>query len=403
MSNAPPRVRATQLVIAELVVVGLLAASRGPLWLLTGVVVFAAGVLLATFGRVDGRYWYQAAFSYGRFARRRRRAANALVAAAIGGDAVPSGLAWLRTLAPDLRIRPSTVVGAPSTEAVGVASDEDGWFAVIEVEPSERRRGPTGAHLPLAELAELVGSAPGRPGLSSAQAVLRPDGRLRWLAVRLSAVDAAELEWARGPADVDAVVGRGAHRAARALRAAGYPAVVLDPAGLLAALMAATALDGPPQEHWAYWRSGGRLHAVFRARDWPARLPLAGAGLGVSISVTGPGVWGVLIRVSARPGQLDPHCRRLTRAAALAGVRLHRLDGEHAPAAYACSPTGRPAEVLLPRVAVARFPGRFTSSLGSASSRSAAPEYAPAPGHPPAPDHPPAPRAEPSESRGWGP
>jgi hypothetical protein len=160
-------------------------------------------------------------------------------------------------------------------------------------------------------------------------------------------VDAVALERARGPAEVPAVVGRGADRAARVLSAAGYPAVALDPAGLLAALVAATGLDGPPQEHWAYWRSGARLHAVFQARDWPARLPLAGAGLGVSISVTGTGTWGVLIRVSARPGQLGPHCRRLTRAAALAGVRLHRLDGEHAPAAYACSPTGRPAGVVL--------------------------------------------------------
>src|SRR4051794_38447718 len=129
MSNARPRVRATQLVVAELVVIGLLAGSRGPWWLLTGLVVLAAGVLLATFGQVDGRYWYQAAFSYGRFARRRRRAANALVAAAIGADPAPSGLAWLRTLAPDLRIRPSTVVSGSSTAAVGVASDEHGWFA----------------------------------------------------------------------------------------------------------------------------------------------------------------------------------------------------------------------------------------------------------------------------------
>jgi hypothetical protein len=397
MPNAPLRVRATQLIVAEVVVVGLLGAARGPGWFFAGVLVVAVGLLLGTFGRVDGRWWYEAAFGYRRFARRRRRAAAGLVAATIGADPVPSGLAWLRTITPDLRIRSVGGSGAGGPR-VGVGSDEHGWFAVVEVSasPSERRRGPANSGLPLAELAELVGSGADRPGLSSAQAVLRPDGQLGWLAVRLSAVDAVDLERAHGPAAVDAAVGSGVQRAARTLRAAGYAAAVLDPAGLLGALLESAGLDGPPQEHWAYWRSGRQLHAVFLAWDWPARLPLADAGLGVSISVSAPGAWGVLIRVSARPGHLGPGCRRLIRAAALAGVRLQRLDGEHAPAAYACSPTGRPAEALLHPVAVGRFPGRLGASLGSTSSRSAADPYAPPPGSSPAQ------QAEPSESRGWG-
>jgi hypothetical protein len=205
--------------------------------------------------------------------------------------------------------------------------------------------------------------------LSSAQALVHPEGRLGHVAVRLSAPDAVELERAHGLPALDAAISTGLHRVARLLNGHGLRARVLDADGLLAALVEANALDGPPQEHWTAWSSGTLAHTFYRADgvSWPD--PPAPAVR--AISVTADGGWGMLVRVSAARGALGRATREVTSAARAAGLRLHRLDGEHGPNAYACSPAGLPALGVLPggldRAAAGRFPGLFEASLGSVS------------------------------------
>src|SRR5262249_34583458 len=137
--------------------------------------------------------------------------------------------------------------GGGSAVEGGVGSDADGWFAAVSADADV---GPDALD---ALLAGLVTDT-----LSCAQAVLRPDGRLGFVAVRLTALDAP------GVSVPELAVGLGAQRAARALLELGHAGQVLDPDALLAALLDVNGLDGPPQEHWSYWRSGGLSHTFFR-------------------------------------------------------------------------------------------------------------------------------------------
>src|SRR5689334_9686886 len=152
---ASARVRAGQLIVAEVVLVLVVLAYTGPTWLFVGVLSAAGAVLVATFGRVDGRWYYEAALSYRRFLRRRSRVATELVAATISRAVPDPGLTWLRTIAPDLRIRP---VSGRSSSSLGVGSDEYGWFGAVVTE----------GELPGGPLARLLTQA--AQTLSSAQA-----------------------------------------------------------------------------------------------------------------------------------------------------------------------------------------------------------------------------------------
>ena len=105
------------------------AAAFGPGWVFIGVAALAAAVLVATFGRAGGRWWYEAVVSQLRFRRRRRLAAAHVIAAAVGGHSGPPQLPWLRTLAPTLVMRRVKV----GTITVGVGSDQGGWYAAVEV------------------------------------------------------------------------------------------------------------------------------------------------------------------------------------------------------------------------------------------------------------------------------
>jgi hypothetical protein len=264
----------------------------------------------------------------------------------------------LRTLAPELTMRP--VICADTV--VGVGADGTGWFGALAVEPSAPG---------LAEVATLIEAGGDRVALSHAQVVRR--GPRTWVALRLSPVDAVEAERSGGLAGVEAGVAAGVVRGVRLLRNHGYEAVALDPDGLLAALVAANGLDAAPQEHWSAWRSGTLAHTTYAASAWPPEPLLAAPGMWaatasfVRAAADGEaGVGGILIRVAAEPESLSRACREVARLAARAGVRLRRLDGDQAPAAYACGPSGMPADGLgaghvhLPR-------GRYASvrSLGS--------------------------------------
>jgi hypothetical protein len=147
--------------------------------------------------------------------------------------------------------------------------------------------------------------------------------------LRLSPVDAVPLGGGAAAAVAAAAV-----RMERFLRQRGNIARVLEPPDLLAALAAATGLDGPPQEFWSSWCSGTLTHTVYVVLHWPAGVALpVSATVAVTRSRVGTGV---LIRINQRH-------RGLAGWAARTGVRLRRLDGEQAPAAYASAPTAMPA------------------------------------------------------------
>ena len=108
MADRDGRVRPGQLVVAQATLVGVAVASAGPGWVLIGVAAAAGAVLLGTFGRSGGRWWFQAVARQRQFRRRRRIAAAQVVAAAIAcppGRTDPPHLAWLRTTASNSRRR----------------------------------------------------------------------------------------------------------------------------------------------------------------------------------------------------------------------------------------------------------------------------------------------------------
>jgi type VII secretion protein EccE len=341
----------------------------------------AAAVLVAIFGRAGGRWWYEAVASQRRFRRRRTLAAEHVLAAAVGASAGRPHLPWLRTLAPTLQLR-SVQVGAAT---VGVGADQDGWFAAVEVgsfwdddlglrpirarpdlpqDPppdSPRARGPG---IPLAELASLVEPGPDRTAVSCVQVILAPGGspgeaQPAWVAVRVTPTDALATERAGGVAAVERSVAAAALRAARTLDGHGWSARTVGTNGLLAALVEATGLDGPPQEHWSVWQSGRLVRTHYSVVGWtPAHGTLA---LGVSHVAVSFNRWGeqaVLAAVAAQPAALMRRSRAVVRACAAAGVRLQRLDGEQAPAAYACAPTATPLASLGLRSRTDRQRGR---------------------------------------------
>jgi hypothetical protein len=178
-------------------------------------------------------------------------------------------------------------------------------------------------------------------------------------------VDAVYLENSADPVEVraEAAVAMGVIRATRLLAGAGYESVALDAEGLVAALAAANGLDAAPQEHWSNWSSGSLAHTTYEASAVPAvALPGAWAvavslgrdraqslGRDPALSAGQVGLVGVLVRVAAAPADLAATGRAVVRAATRAGVRLRRLDGDQAPAAYACGPSALPGSAVVAR------------------------------------------------------
>ena len=188
-----------------------------------------------------------------------------------------------------------------SSSPAGVGTDEHGWFGAVATDGV------------LAEPALVALLADAASAASVAQAVVRPDGRLGFVAVRLSAPDAVELERAHGLPALDAAIGTAVHRVVRLLHEHGLRARVLDPDGLLAALVEANDLDGPPQEHWASWGSGRQAHTFYLVRSDRLGAPAAAAGFTWAISVAADGTSAMLVRVTAPSGRVgagQPGVRR---------------------------------------------------------------------------------------------
>ncbi len=364
MPQATTRIRAGQLVVAEIAVVAVVVAAFGPGWVLIGVGALAAAVLVAAFGRAGGRWWYEAVASQRRFRRRRTLAAEQVLAAAVATYSSPPHLPWLRALAPTLALR-SVRVG---TATVGIGTDQDGWFAAVEVgsfwdddsvltdrDQAASPWAPGDQAIPLAELASLVEPGPDRTAVSCVQVILAPGGsasdpRPAWVAVRVTPADALPMERSGGVASVERSVAAAALRAARTLDGCGWPARAVDADGLLAVLVEATGLDGPPQEHWSVWRSGRLVRTHYGVVGWtPAHGTLVPGITQVAVSFTRRGEPAVLAAVAAHATALPRVSRAVVDGCAAAGVRLRRLDGEQAPAAYATAPTAMPPANPGPR------------------------------------------------------
>ena len=357
------RVRAGQLVVAEGAVAAVVVAAFGPRWVLIGIGALAAAVLVATFGRAGGRWWYEAVASQLRFRRRRRLAAGQVLAAAVGSErgSAPSSVASHSRAyvgAPlgagryhhgrcrhrsgrlvrrgrgrlNLGGRPGTTGKRTSAEPVGARSGRI-WG-----------RGP----VPLAELASLVEPEPDRAAVSCVQVILAPgvsavEPRPTWVAVRVTPTDALAAERSGGVTAIERRVAAAALRAARTLDGHGWPARAAGADGLLGVLVEATGLDGPPQEHWSVWRSGRLVRTHYVVTGWTAAHGTVVPGVTqVAVSFTRRGDPVVLAAVASQPAALARVCRNFVAACAAAGVRTRRLDGEQAPAAYATAPTAVP-------------------------------------------------------------
>jgi type VII secretion protein EccE len=159
---------------------------------------------------------------------------------------------------------------------------------------------------------------------------------------------------------VERAVAAATARAARTLDRHGWPARALDSDGLVAALVEAAGLDGPPQEHWSTWRSGRLVHTCYEVTGWEPPRGMIGAGVRrIAVSFPAGAPPAVLAMVAAEPGALARVAQGVVAAASGTGVRLRRLDGEQAPAVYAAAPTGRfPFATPRPR-------SQRSASLGS--------------------------------------
>ncbi|MBX6749968.1 MAG: hypothetical protein IRY85_09935, partial [Micromonosporaceae bacterium] len=348
-------------------------------------------------------WWYEAVALSHRFRRRRRLAAAQLVTAAVDAGAVPVPVAWLRTLAPEFSLRSVTVGGHP----VAVGTDAEGWFAVAEIGslwdddlvaapaggPAESVWAPTTAAPRPGEVvpqpAPLPGSAAARSvpyrelaalleQVSAVQVVLVPGAssgqpRPAWVAVRVTPADALATERSGGVSAVERTVAAAVAKAVRTLDAAGWPARPVTPDGLVPTLVEATGLDGPPQEHWSWWRAGRTVRTHYAVAGWRlAHGTLAGGVSHLSVRFdrrdgvadvrTGDGVTyrrtgddelaagaTVTAAVTAAPAALRRVCEQVVSAAAAQSVRVLRLDGEQAPAAWATAPTAS-ARVTRPLV-----------------------------------------------------
>ncbi|HEY3502788.1 MAG TPA: type VII secretion protein EccE [Actinocatenispora sp.] len=365
-----------QLLVAEGVLVGVaLVFLRHPI---VGLIAIVLGILLLVlaFGRSGGRWWTETLAL--RWQYRRRRG----VRPALAED---TRLTALRALTPDLVVRERTLQG--DQDRIGVGQDGAGWFAVATVLPPAGIRTQAVAPLPVEKLIAVLAEA-GQPGtvlqivthtmpaagmlvagpayadsyreLVGVAGEAPPQEQALWVAVRADAqtvartvVDGAATD------DVPAMVATLTRRVTKMLRRDGFRAEILDPDGLVDALITSSGLDAYDPHHataredWTAWYANGLAHATFWVRSWPG-LPAAAAML-ERLAATPAAFTSVtlilepqeteislrcLARVAAPAEVLAVSCQTLETAARQFGAELFRLDGEQAPAAYASAPSG---------------------------------------------------------------
>ncbi|BCB76265.1 hypothetical protein GCM10022251_25310 [Phytohabitans flavus] len=357
------RVGATQVVAVEVAIALAAAAYAFPpvaagVTGAVGVVVLFGAVL-----RFQGRWGYEVAAARWRLWRRRGAAR-----AAAPRDA-------LAVLAPELSLATAT----DRSGAVGVGADALGWFAAVAVVPHDGLARGSGTELRLDRLARLATdaafpaallqvvtrrvpfagdprSAYARSYVELRQALGVPAPLDVWIAVRLGVRDgaAAAADRGGGAAGVHRALAAAVSRLGSELAGMGLAHRVLDAAGLRDALGVACGQGPrPPGESWSRWQASPDSHISFAVRSWPARgadgllarlAEVPDAAAVHTAVLLGAGRGGVaaqaVVRLVAAPDRMAACVRHLRTSAAGLGIRLIRLNGEHAAGVYATAPTG---------------------------------------------------------------
>jgi type VII secretion protein EccE len=365
----------TQLLVAEALLVGVLAAAgAGWIVLVVAALVFAAA-MWGLFWRRRGRWWTERLLL--------ARSLNRRKDSAMSRNPDPR-LAALHMLVPGLAV---STYEATDGERVGVGRDESGWFgAAAVVQPQFGRSGSFG-RLPIDRLAQAVREM-GQPG-AVVQLVMQsvpaptsdidsrnrcvesyrellgqhgrvPADRIVWVSVRLDErrfLDAWVTE--SDPIDqAPAVVAALVRRMGRVIRRDGVSYQALDTDGLLDALVRSLDLERsptaePPKETWENWQSSHLTHATFWISRWPepdraaamleqlAAVPAASTTLSISLDPHEEFTdFRCLVRVSTKEYGLEPAGNAIREIVHQFGGSVLRLDGEQVPAAYASAPTG---------------------------------------------------------------
>lgn len=369
----------TQLLVAEILLVGVLAAAgAGWVVLVAAALVFALA-MWGLFWRRRGRWWTERLL----LARSLRRRKDAT--ASRNPD---PRLASLHVVAPGLAV---STYEASDGERVGVGRDESGWFAAAAVVQPQFGRSGSFGRLPLDRLAQVLREM-GQPGsvvqlvtqsvpaptndidsrnrcVTSYQELLGQHGtvpadRIVWVSVRLDErrfLDAWVTDSdpiAQAPAVVAALV----RRMGRVMRRDGVSYQALDTDGLLDALVRSLDLErgpsaGQPTESWENWRSANLTHATFWISRWPdpdkaasmleqlAAVPAAATTLSLSLDAHEEFTdFRCLVRVSTKEYGLETASAAVREIVHRFGGSVLRLDGEQVPAAYASAPTGGGAQ-----------------------------------------------------------
>jgi type VII secretion protein EccE len=349
----------TRLLVFQLVLAGVLLTL---VWddraaVLGGAV--GAVAMVAVAGRWRGRWLTEHAAIWVGYRRRRG------VAGTYRDD---PRLVALGELAPDLEV--ADIDGADPSARWGMASDDGGWFAVLEVVTAGSAIHPP---LPLAALVRVADEAeqwgvviqvvshtvpagvpPGTVGYRN-----RP---VLWVAVRLDAGAVAEsmVDDPESELDVPAVLAEITRRARRVLRRRGLPTRLLDADGVVDALVRSCDLAPayparPGHEEWDAWHSRRFAHRCYWLRVWPDReygtdllahlgaLPDAEVSIALVLAPR-PEHEGAdlrcLVRVAVPPDRYRATGDHAERLVTHLGGRLLPLNGEHALAVYGSAPTG---------------------------------------------------------------
>lgn len=387
VDRRPGRPGRVQLIAIELAAIAVGATVYAGAPIATAVAGAAALLLLAVAcGRSQGRWVYEAVAARRGLRQRRRAAMLASRVADPPGTASTGVIRPLAALAPHLSVRAVTDRGT----AIGVGQDDLGWFAAIVVAPWTGLSGERAAALPVDRLAKLVTEA--SVPVSAVQVVThvvpapsagvhgqsacalsyhellagRPDvaEQEMWVAVRLAPRDGAPAAATRGGglAGVDRALAATLARVGTVLTTSGVDHRILDADGLRQALTIACGLQRlaggmePVAERWTCWEAAGVVHVSFAVHGWPPQPPpgLLGAlgqvpgATAVDTALLLRSVDGaendlavrVVVRLAAAPEHVDGCVQELQATAGRLGVRLTRLDGEHAAGVYATAPTG---------------------------------------------------------------
>lgn len=348
-SGRPGLLTLARLLAFEVVVVAVLylVSPNVPLMVLAIVVAVLLTALL--FGRSHGRWWSESALLWLRYHRRSGTA---------GARCDDPRLAALAELVPDLTVED---VQRGGDARLGVGGDGAGWFAVLEVDLLAAGPVPP---IPFAALAR-VASAAEQAGVviqvvsHNAAGVGGARERAVWVAVRLDVTVLAESTvGSTATADAPAVLAEMVRRAERVLRRRGLVARALTADGLLGALARSCDLRpaGTPvaaREAWQHWQSHRLAHRCYWVASWPnaergtsllavlADLPAVLVSIAFVLEPSFDGTdLSCVVRVAAPPAVLGEACARAEHLVRLAGGRLSRLDGQHAPGVYASAPSG---------------------------------------------------------------